>query len=103
MSATLVQPLKTAFTTVQKQVNGFLWSTPAADTYQNKHFAYFWNLSIWLVNAYLVIVVAWVALRGMIGKTFSWLSYADVLEYIPRIGFGLLAAYFSGHLIPDYC
>ncbi len=57
------------------------------------------NLSIWLVNAYLVVVVAWVALRGMIGKTFSWLSYAEVLEYLPRIGFGLLAAYLSGHLI----
>jgi hypothetical protein len=99
MSATLVQPLKTAFITVQKQVNGFLWSTPPADTYQNTHFQYFWNLSIWLVNVYLVVVVAWVAFRGMIGKTFSWLSYADVLEYIPRIGFGLLAAYLSGHLI----
>ena len=97
--ANVVQPLQTAFNQVANQANSFLWSTPAKDTYQNPNFTYFWNLSIWLVNAYLVVALAWVAIRGSIVKTFSWLSYADILEYLPRIGFGLLVAYSSTHLM----
>lgn len=99
LNSNIAQPLEKSFNQVSNQANGFLWSTPAQDTYQNTDFKYFWDLSLWLVNAYLVVVIAWVALRGSIIKTFSWLSYADVLEYLPRIGFGLLLAYSSKHLI----
>ena len=64
LNANVAQPLQNAFQQVANQANGFLWSTPAKDTYQNPSFTYFWNLSIWLVNAYLVVALAWVAMRG---------------------------------------
>ena len=99
LNANVAQPLRNAFNSVANQTNDFLWSTPAKDTYKNPDFTYFQNLSIWLVNAYLAVLLAWVAIRGSIVKTFSWLSYADILEYLPRIGFGLLAAYSSTHLV----
>lgn len=54
-----------------------------------------WTISWSIVLACIIAVVAWSALRYMLGSTMHWLAYANLVEMIPRLLLGLLAAYYS--------
>ncbi len=90
----LAQPLQTAFQQVNGQVGSFLWTTPASMTYNNPVLLKFWTISMGIVTLWLVVALAWASLRSMV-RTTNWLSYANVVELLPRILFGVLAAYGS--------
>src|SRR5262249_50513204 len=58
--------------------------------------AVIWNTSIYIVDALLAVVIAWMSIRYMMSQSFgSWLSYADLLELLPRLIMALIAAYIS--------
>ena len=95
--------IRTIYTSTASQIS-FLWTTSLCP------FGYQGNecttkdpsglLSIWSTSWSIVLisvtaVLAYVALRFMIGSGVKWLEYATISELIPRIIFGLLAAYFS--------
>ena len=74
----------------------FLWQTPLAPFQEdNAHLLNFWNSSWAIVLLCVTAVVAWGALRSMVGAVVSWLSYAQVIELLPRLVFALLAALLS--------
>jgi hypothetical protein len=99
LDATILAPLKGAVTNLVGSANSFLWTTPPQDTYLNPSLTLFWTTSLYIVDALLAAVLAWAAFRYMISKTFgSWLSYADLLEMLPRIVMALIAAYLSARI-----
>lgn len=95
INATIAQPLNTALSIVRSQTDTFLWTTPGAYSYENATVIKFWNISIGIVGVFLVVAIAWAGFRGMIGASQNWLSYAEALEYIPRILLGLALSIFS--------
>jgi hypothetical protein len=98
--STIVQSIRDATYNVTNQANGILWETKPEYTYNNKLFNHFYDLSIWLVNAFLVVAIAWAALRSMTSKLFSdWLTYASSKELLARIVLALLCAYLSMHIV----
>ncbi len=90
----LAQPVQTAFQQVDNRFGSFLWTTPASMTYNNPTLLKFWTISLGIVTLWLVVALSWAALRSMI-RTTNWLSYANIVELLPRILFGVLAAYGS--------
>jgi hypothetical protein len=98
VNSAFIKPIKNAAQSIIQQANGFLWSTPPADTYdlaKNPTMAFFNAVSLNLINILIVGVIAWLGLRYVLGGGFNWLSYASIQETLPRILFGLIAAYFS--------
>ena len=75
----------------------FLWQTPLQPFQDDKvaHLLSFWNSSWAIVLICLVAVIAWGALRSMVGSVVAFLSYAQVIELLPRLIFALLAAALS--------
>lgn len=75
----------------------FLWQTPLQPFQDDKTSGLLtvWSTSWAIVAACIVAVVAYAALRYMLGSTVNWLAYANLAELVPRLLFGLLAAYFS--------
>jgi hypothetical protein len=95
----VLTPLKFGVNNLAGNTNSFLWTTPPQLSYANPDLALFWNTSLYIVNALLVVVIAWAALRYTMGQSFgSWLSYADLIEMVPRIVLALLAAYVSARI-----
>jgi hypothetical protein len=75
----------------------FLWRTPT-DAFHNDAVAgllSMWNLSWAIVLAFLTAVIAWGALRSMVGSVVSFLAYAQITELLPRLIFALFAALLS--------
>jgi hypothetical protein len=75
----------------------FLWSTPLSPFQDDASSGLLslWNLSWRLVLLATAAVIAWGALRSMIGSVVNWLSYAQIIELLPRLLFALLAALLS--------
>ncbi len=75
----------------------FLSTTPTQPFTDNKAggLVAIWDISWGIVLACIVAVVAWASLRYMLGSTINWLAYANLMEMIPRLALGLLAALFS--------
>jgi hypothetical protein len=75
----------------------FLWSTPLSPFQDDagSGLLSLWNLSWRLVLLATAAVIAWGALRSMIGSVVNWLSYAQIIELLPRLLFALLAALLS--------
>lgn len=75
----------------------FLWQTPLKPFQDDKTSSLLtiWSTSWAIVLACITAVLAYGALRYMVGSAVNWLAYADLAELIPRLLFGLLAAYFS--------
>src|SRR5579859_477284 len=92
LHSAVVKPLNDALNTLIDQTKYFLWTTPPDTTYKNAALLHFWDISLWLAGTALAAILAWAALRSMIGQAFSWLSYANMLELLQRIALGLLAA-----------
>jgi hypothetical protein len=80
----------------QAQIN-FMWQTPLQPFQDDKTSGLLtvWSTSWAIVLACITAVLAYGALRYMVGSAVSWLAYANLTELIPRLLFGLLAAYFS--------
>ncbi|MBO0782460.1 MAG: hypothetical protein J2P37_26905 [Ktedonobacteraceae bacterium] len=78
----------------------FLWQTPLSPFQDNQPVGliHLWTTSWTIVLVCVTSVVAWGALRSMLGAVVSWLSYAQVMELLPRLVFALLAALLSRHL-----
>lgn len=78
------------------QIN-FLWQTPLQPFQDDKTSGLLtiWSTSWAIVLTCITAVLAYGALRYMLGSVVSWLAYANLAELIPRLLFGLLAAYFS--------
>ncbi|MBO0793388.1 MAG: hypothetical protein J2P36_20885 [Ktedonobacteraceae bacterium] len=78
----------------------FLWQTPLSPFQddQSAGLIRLWTASWSIVLVCVTAVIAWGALRSMLGAVVSWLSYAQVLELLPRLVFALLAALLSQHL-----
>ncbi len=99
LKAALLTPLKFGVNNLAGSTNSFLWTTPPRLSYGNPDLALFWNTSLYIVNALLAVVLAWAGIRYMMGKSFgSWLSYADLIEMLPRIVMALIAAYVSARI-----
>jgi hypothetical protein len=79
-----------------KQIN-FLWTTPLQPFQDNAGGGLIsvWNTSWAIVLACITAIVAWAALRYMVGAALSWLAYANLIELLPRVLFALLAAFYS--------
>lgn len=88
----IVWPLRQAYQATDAQVGRFIFSTPADATYKNPTLLSLWEQSFGLACILLVVFVAWVAMRSIMGHSMSFLKYADIVEYIPRIAFGIAAA-----------
>jgi len=75
----------------------FLWRTPLAPFQDDatSGLLSLWSLSWHLVLFAIASVIAWGALRSMIGAVVNWLSYAQIIELLPRLLFALLAALLS--------
>lgn len=75
----------------------FLWTTPTQPFTDNAAGGLLtvWGISWSIVLACIIAVVGWAALRYMLGSTMNWLAYANLVEIIPRLLLGLLAAYYS--------
>lgn len=75
----------------------FLWRTPLSPFQRDTTggLLSLWNLAWRLVLFAVTAVVAWGALRSMIGAVVNWLSYAQIIELLPRLCFALLAALLS--------
>lgn len=75
----------------------FLWRTPLAPFQDDatSGLLSLWSLSWHLVLFAIASVIAWGALRSMIGAVVNWLSYAQIVELLPRLLFALLAALLS--------
>ncbi|GCE32199.1 hypothetical protein KDA_76830 [Dictyobacter alpinus] len=83
---------------VINQAQGFLWTTDPAATYdlgKNTTLAYFHTGMLNLVNIFIVLVLAWIGFRYVLGGGINWLEYAKIQETLPRLLFGLIAAYFA--------
>ncbi len=78
------------------QIN-FMWQTPLAPFQVDASggLLTIWSTSWAIVLACITVVVAYGGLRYMLGSAVNWLAYATISELIPRLLFGLLAAYFS--------
>lgn len=92
----IANAISQGFKSASTQVT-FLWQTPLQPFEDEKaaHLLSFWNASWSIVLLCLAAVVAWGALRSMVGSVISWLSYAQVIELLPRLIFALLAALLS--------
>ncbi len=88
--------VRNVYHAVAKQVN-FLWSTPLPPFQDDSQGGLItvWNTSWSIVLACVTAVIAWAGLRYAVGSVLSWLSYANLIELIPRLLFALLAAFFS--------
>lgn len=75
----------------------FMWQTPTQPFQDDKKSGLLtvWSTSWEIVLACITAVVAYGGLRYMLGSAVNWLAYANIAELIPRLLFGLLAAYFS--------
>ncbi|HEU5382225.1 MAG TPA: hypothetical protein VFV38_42975 [Ktedonobacteraceae bacterium] len=75
----------------------FLWQTPLKPFQDDKTSGLLtiWSTSWAIVLACITAVLAYGALRYMLGSVVNWLAYANLAELLPRLLFGLLAAYFS--------
>lgn len=88
--------VRTLYQSTAKQIT-FLWQTPLQPFQHDAvaHLITAWNMSWSLVLLSVTAVIAYAALRYMLGSVLSWLSYATLIELIPRIVFALLAALYS--------
>lgn len=88
--------IRSIFHAVTKQVD-FLWSTPLSPFQDNTQGGLIsvWDISWGIVLSCVTAVIAWAGLRYAVGSVLSWLSYANLIELIPRLLFALLAAFFS--------
>src|SRR5579885_1241358 len=75
----------------------FIWQTPLQPFQNDKTSGLLtiWSTSWAIVLVGITTVVAYGGLRYMLGSVVNWLAYANLAELIPRLFFGLLAAYFS--------
>jgi hypothetical protein len=75
----------------------FMWQTPLQPFQDDKTSGLLtiWSTSWAIVLICITAVIAYGGLRYMLGSAVSWLAYANIAELIPRLLFGLLAAYFS--------
>jgi hypothetical protein len=75
----------------------FLWRTPLIPFQDDvtSGLLSLWSLSWHLVLFAVAAVIAWGALRSMIGSVVNWLSYAQIIELLPRLLFAMLAALLS--------
>lgn len=80
----------------QAQID-FMWQTPLQPFQDDKTSGLLtvWSMSWAIVLACITAVLAYGALRYMVGSAVNWLAYANLAELLPRLLFGLLAAYFS--------
>ena len=96
----LVSALASGIRGVYQQASSqldFLWQTPLQPFQDDKSSGLLtvWSTCWEIVLACLTVVSAYGALRYMLGSGVAWLAYANLAELIPRLFFGLLAAYFS--------
>lgn len=90
------QSLKSVYDGALNQTNSFLWTTPTDPfTTDGSGLLDVWKGSWIVVTTLLVCVIAWASIRSMFGQTIHWLTYANAVEFLPRIVFALIAAYFS--------
>lgn len=106
-SIDICQPIRLLINAASQSIRGtyqstashisFMWTTPEQPFTDNKTSGLLtvWSESWAIVLACIVAVVAYGSLRFMIGSAVSWLAYANIAELVPRLLFGLLAAYFS--------
>src|SRR5579875_3029181 len=75
----------------------FMWQTPLQPFQDDKTSGLLtvWSMSWAIVLVCITAVLAYGALRYMVGSAVNWLAYANLAELLPRLLFGLLAAYFS--------
>jgi hypothetical protein len=80
----------------QAQID-FMWQTPLQPFQNDKTSGLLtiWSTSWAIVLVCITAVLAYGALRYMVGSAVNWLAYANLAELLPRLLFGLLAAYFS--------
>jgi hypothetical protein len=93
----VLTPLKWAVSGIagDANTNSIFWTTPPHLTYANPDLGTFWNISLYIVNALLVLAVAWAGIRYMAGSAGSWQMRADLVEMLPRLILALMAAYLS--------
>ena len=96
LKAIVLTPLKWAVNVTTGNTSIF-GTTPPKITYANPDLGSFWNVSLALVNALLVLAVAWVGIRYMT-SIGSWQMQADLAEMLPRILLALMAAYLSARI-----
>lgn len=87
----VVAPINQAVHWFDQQGALFLWRTSPDATYNNKGLRQFWQFSWGIVGLLLVAAIMWAGIRVMAGAS-GWLSYARLMEILPRLVFALLAA-----------
>jgi hypothetical protein len=99
LKAIVLTPLKWAVSGIagDANTNSIFWTTPPKITYANPDLGAFWNISLSIVNALLVLAVAWAGIRYMT-SVGSWQMRADLVEMLPRIILALMAAYLSARI-----
>jgi hypothetical protein len=90
------QGVRWFYQTTEAQIS-FMWKTPLQPFQDDKTSGLLtiWSTSWAIVLVCITAVIAYGALRYMLGSAVNWLAYANLAELIPRLLFGLLAAYFS--------
>jgi hypothetical protein len=88
--------IRWVYQTTQAQID-FMWQTPLQPFQDDKTSGLLtiWSTSWAIVLTCVTAVLSYAALRYMVGSAVNWLAYANLAELIPRLLFGLLAAYFS--------